>query len=125
MLLACCAMPLASCTHSREADNRAVRVSSGPCVDDRMEAKVAREAKLFVFELTDREAAELKVPVGSGGHQSLHRRLLEQLEQGNTVTFTDQQLGALIRYMTQYEQGGFQGRLRKAFDRSLRKQLGF
>jgi len=62
---------------------------------------------------------------GSGGHQELHRRLTDQLANGNLeVRFNDAQLGELIRYMTQYGSGGFQGRRRRAFIRPLRELLG-
>jgi hypothetical protein len=75
----------------------------------------------FVLQLTQAEAEEITGPVGEGGHQSLHKRLTGQLENGNLqITLTDQQLGELIRYITQYGVGGFQGRLYRAFIRSIR-----
>lgn len=81
---------------------------------------MAREAKPFKFTLSKEEAAELLEPSGQGGHQGLHKLLLKQLKDGNRViTLTDTQLGKLLRYMTMYKSGGFQGRLRKAFRRSL------
>lgn len=74
----------------------------------------------IVFTLTEAEAAELLAPIGNGGQQTFHEGILAQLQNGNrAVAFTDDQLGRLIRYMTQYGPGGFQGRLRKAFRRSL------
>ena len=86
---------------------------------------MAKEPKPFVFQLTKAEADEITGPVGEGGHQGLHRRLIDELEAGDqTVTFNDCELGELIRYMTQYKSGGFQGRLRRAFIRSLKDQLG-
>jgi hypothetical protein len=86
---------------------------------------MAKAPKPFVFTLTEAEVAEIEGPSGSGGHQSLHRRLLDELAAGDqTVTFDDCELGELIRYMTQYKSGGFQGRLRRAFIRSLEQQLG-
>lgn len=86
---------------------------------------MARAPRPFEFKLTNAEAAELTGPAGEGGHQSLHRRLIDELASGNlTVTFDDAELGELIRYMTQYKSGGFQGRLRRAFIRSLAEQLG-
>lgn len=39
------------------------------------------------------------------------------------VSLTDSELGELIRYMTQYGEGGFQGRLRRAFLRSVYELL--
>lgn len=81
--------------------------------------------KPFTFTLTPEEADELSAPAGEGGHQGLHSRLRQELESGErTVTFDDAEMGELIRYMTQYKGGGFQGRLRRAFIRSLREQLG-
>jgi hypothetical protein len=80
---------------------------------------IGRTAKPFVFELSDREADEIRNAVGTGGHQSLQRRLAAQLDKGQTVTFTDEQMGELIRYMTRYGAGGFQTRLRHAFGRSF------
>jgi hypothetical protein len=80
---------------------------------------VKRDPKPFVFNLDVQEANEIRNAVGSGGHQSLHRRLVAELDRppGNQVTFTDEQMGELIRYMTRYGSGGFQGRLRHAFAR--------
>lgn len=70
--------------------------------------------------LTRTEAAYLLYPVGNGGQQGFHTKLRSQLRNGNlTVEFYDTELGKLIRYMTQYGSGGFQGRLKKAFSRSL------
>jgi hypothetical protein len=87
--------------------------------------RVSREPKPFVFTLTFEEAAQITGAAGEGGHQGLDRRLTEELADGNNqVTFTDEQLGELIRYMTQYGSGGFQGRLRRAFMRSLADLLG-
>ncbi len=48
-----------------------------------------------------------------------------QFENGNsTLDLTDAQLGRIVRHMTQYGSGGFQGRLRRAFMRPLRDMLG-
>lgn len=82
---------------------------------------------MFVFHLTDAEAAEMRGPVaGSGGQQSFHRSILADLERSHTIPFDDKRLGKLIRYMTMYgHSGGFQGRLRRAFIRSIALQLGF
>jgi hypothetical protein len=80
---------------------------------------ISRTAKPFEFELTDAEADEIKGAIGTGGHQSLHRRLLAQLEKGHTLTLSDEQMGELIRYMTRYGSGGFQSRLHRAFARSF------
>jgi hypothetical protein len=84
-----------------------------------------REAREIVLTLTPDEAAEITGAAGSGGHQELHRRLKAELANGNLqVSFSDAELGELIRYMTQYGSGGFQGRLKRAFIRSLRELLG-
>lgn len=66
------------------------------------------------------EAAIILEPVGNGGFQRFHQMLCDQLQDGKLeVTFDDENLGKLIRLMTQYGSGGFQGRLQKAFRRPL------
>lgn len=85
---------------------------------------MARQAKPFTFELQLDEIVEMQAPSGQGGHQGLHERIRAQLARGNSVTFDDQQLGELIRYMSQYGSGGVQGRLRRAFIRSVCEQIG-
>ena len=81
-----------------------------------------RPAKPFVFTLSFEEAEFITKATGTGGHQTLQRRLTAELRDGhNQVTFTDEQLGELIRYMTRYGSGGFQDRLRHAFKRSVRE----
>lgn len=76
------------------------------------------------IELTDDEAAELLTPVGSGGQQAFQQTLIAQLEGNNrTISFDDDEMGKLMRYMTQYGSGGFQGRLRKAFKRPIAELL--
>lgn len=88
--------------------------------------RMSKEPKPFVFTLNFEEAQLITGAAGSGGHQELHRRITEELENNdNQVTFTDEQLGELIRYMTRYGSGGFQDRLRRAFNRSLADLLGF
>jgi hypothetical protein len=85
-----------------------------------------RKPKPFIFQLTPGEALEIMEARGSGGHQSLHRRLVTELSREDlTVTLDDRQFGELVRYMTQYESGGFQARLYRAFERSIRKLLRF
>ncbi len=80
--------------------------------------------KPVILTLRPDEAAELQVPVGEGGQQSFHQGIIAQLQGGNLgVAFNDEQLGKLIRYMTQYGPGGFQSRLRKAFRRPLLELL--
>lgn len=74
----------------------------------------------IVLTLTPDEASELLAPAGEGGQQTFHQLIINQLQGGNlSIAFDDDQIGKLIRYMTQYGQGGFQGRLRKAFRRPL------
>ena len=82
----------------------------------------SRAPRPFTVTLAIEEAAHLMGPAGRGGQQVLHRKLNKQLEDGNLkIKLTDPELGMIIRYMTQYGSGGFQGRLRKAFWRSFRE----
>ncbi len=81
---------------------------------------MTREAKPIAFTLTKEEASYLMEPAGEGGQQQLADLLKGQLENGNlTILLDDAELGKLIRYMTQYGSGGFQGRLQKAFRRPI------
>ncbi len=81
---------------------------------------MAKEPKPFTITVTEQEAAEMLAPAGEGGHQHFHEVIRSQLQNGNrTIQLNDTQLGKLIRYMTQYGSGGFQGRLRRAFRRPL------
>ena len=76
----------------------------------------------FSITLTKEEAAFILEPSGEGGQQQLHETLRDQLANGNlTILLDDTDLGKLVRYMTQYGSGGFQGRLQKAFRRPLRE----
>jgi len=76
---------------------------------------MTREPKHVTLTLTIDQASHLLAPHGEGGHQGLHDMLRAQLANGNlTVDLDDENLGKLIRYMTQYGSGGFQGRLHKA-----------
>jgi len=83
-----------------------------------------RTPKLFTFTLTPSEIAEMEAPSGQGGHQGLHAHIRTKLAEGPKLTFDDCELGELIRYMTQYESGGFQTRLHRAFIRSVCEQIG-
>lgn len=88
----------------------------------------SRDGEPFVFTLNpDEITAIIDTPVaGQGGLQSLQKNLQTQLADGNTVQFDNAGLGRLIRYMTRYPSGGgFQNRLRTAFERSLKNLLGF
>lgn len=82
---------------------------------------MSRDAKPFIFELLQPEIDQLvETPVsGGGGLQNLQVRLRDELAKGSSVTFTDAQLGQLIRYMTRYGSGGFEVRLHRAFARSI------
>jgi len=89
-------------------------------VDDETAELAGRQPKPFSFTLTPDEALILTGAKGRGGQQTLHRRLVAQLANGNlTIELDDRRFGELIRYMTRYGQGGFQGRLRDAFRRVL------
>ena len=75
----------------------------------------------FVFVLWPDEIAlitQIDI-VGSGGLQSLLRKIRTQLETSNTVEFDNAGLGQLIRYATRIGGGGFETRLRRAFARSF------
>jgi len=81
---------------------------------------MSKEARPVILTLTPAEAAEILTPAGQGGQQGFQQEIIKQLDGGNLdVSFDDDKLGKLIRYMTQYGPGGFQGRLRKAFRRPL------
>jgi hypothetical protein len=82
-------------------------------------------SKTFRNNSDRREAEFLREPAGSGGQQQFHEEIRKQLSGGNlTLRFDDEHLGKLVRYMTQYGSGGFQGRLRKAFRRPLLDIIG-
>jgi hypothetical protein len=86
---------------------------------------VSRDPGPFVFHLEKGEVMELNEPAGEVGFQDLQELLLSQLATtGNVISLTDEELGRLIRYMTRYKSGGFQGHLRNAFTRSLKDLLG-
>lgn len=72
------------------------------------------------FVLTPSERAEIAKAIrGQGGHQSLLREL-DPLVNSHTgdITLSDELIGKIVRY-TSYGSGGYQGRLRKAFRRSI------
>ena len=86
---------------------------------------MSKAPKFFTFVLTPEEIGEILRPAGQGGHQTFHKLILAQLAKtGNTITLNDEALGKLLRYMTQYKGGGFQGQLRAAFGRVLKGQFG-
>lgn len=83
-----------------------------------------KAAAPITITLTPQEAAFIQTPAGAGGQQTFQQELLSQLQNGNTtLSLNDEQVGKLFRYMTQYGQGGFQGRLQKAFRRPLSEFL--
>ena len=85
---------------------------------------MTREAKPIKLTLTGTEAVQLLEPAGEGGQQQLADFLRDQLKGGNLdISLDDTELGKLIRYMTQYGSGGFQGRLQRAFRRPLRSLI--
>lgn len=88
---------------------------------------MSRAAQPIRFSLRAEEMAVLSAPPGTGGHQGFHRWLMDELARNGgrgVMEFDDQRLGMLLRYMTQYGSGGFQGRLTKAFMRSVVAMLG-
>ena len=79
-----------------------------------------RSPKEFELVLNEEEAASLREPYGEGGHQVLMDDLRDQLQEGTlTIRLNDAELGKVVRYMTQYGSGGFQGRLKHALKRPL------
>jgi hypothetical protein len=80
-----------------------------------------QDGEPFRFTLDAGEIAQITGAeiVGSGGLQTLLRKLHAQLERGDTVEFDNAGLGQLVRYMTRIGGGGFETRLRRAFGRSF------
>jgi hypothetical protein len=75
------------------------------------------------LKLTTNEIAELSKPVnGRGGYQTLLRKLAPLISKNGSITVDDETLGKIVR-MCAYGSGGFQGRLRAAFRRSVRDLL--
>lgn len=75
------------------------------------------------FKLTPDEIAELKKPInGAGGYQTLLRKLAPSINKNGSILVDDETLGKIVR-MCAYGSGGFQGRLRAAFRRSVRDLL--
>lgn len=64
------------------------------------------------LELGVGAAARLRRPVrGQGGFQNLLRTLQAQLTENNVLTLTPTLAGRIARYVRNYGDGGFQGRL--------------
>ena len=65
----------------------------------------------MTVSLTSEEAALLSRPgEGEGGFQSFLRSVQERIE-GNTVTLSRSDIEKVVRYSTQYGEGGFQDRI--------------
>lgn len=63
------------------------------------------------FALTPATVDALNRPVvGQGGFQGLLRQVQDLLS-GNELTLTPELVGKIVRYVQDYGQGGFQGRL--------------
>jgi hypothetical protein len=78
----------------------------------------------LTFNFSPGEVAEINKPVkGRGGFQSLMKLLQQKVAGGGAVTFTDAEVGKLVRYMS-YRPGGFEGRLAAAMRRELHGFIG-
>ena len=82
----------------------------------------------LILNATERKL--ITEPVGSGGHQYLHRDLVDVIEYGHhldnggvIIVLPDELLGRTIRCAIEYGSGGFQGRLRKALGRALSRGM--
>lgn len=73
------------------------------------------------LKLTNEEAEPIRREArGVGGMQSLLRELQIQLKDDNTITLTPYQIQRILRYSSNYGEGGFQGRL-AGLSRALRR----
>lgn len=64
------------------------------------------------IELPDDALEALRRPVvGQGGFQSLLRELQDRVGTGSVLTLTPDLIARIVRYVQDYGQGGFQGRL--------------
>lgn len=71
------------------------------------------------FKLDANEIAEIRKAInGSGGYQTLLRKLAPAIQNDGSITLDDETLGHIVR-MCAYGPGGYQGRLRNAFRRSV------
>jgi hypothetical protein len=72
-----------------------------------------------VFHMKPEELAELDIEVvGSGGFQSLIKRLQDSVDRTtNTISISDADLEKIRNYTEGYGEGGFQGRMKRAFGR--------
>lgn len=77
----------------------------------------------ITLKLNPAEVGELQKSVsGQGGYQTLLRELQPKISANGSLTVDDELLGRIIR-SCKYGSGGFQGRLRAAFGRSVRDLL--
>ena len=64
------------------------------------------------IELSDDALEALRRPVrGEGGFQSLLRSFQDRIGTGSALTLTPDLIERIVRYVQDYGQGGFQGRL--------------
>jgi len=73
------------------------------------------------FFLSPKEVRALLLPLnGEGGFQSFGKTLQGLLQEDGSITLTDEQVGRVFR-LARYAKGdgGFEGRMRTAFGRSL------
>jgi len=77
----------------------------------------------MIFQLKPAEMDALNQPVnGKGGFQNLTLTLQSQLQSTGSIEIKDAQLGAVLRCIG-YTSGGFEGRFRNAFGRSVAEIL--
>ena len=68
-------------------------------------------------QLTKDEADRLRRPVtGTGGFQTLLRKLQSQLSDDDVLVLTDDDAEKCARYFVSYGQGGFQNRIEPSAD---------
>ena len=79
----------------------------------------------IIITLLPTEIAEIRKPIrGTGGWQSLFRELRALLQPNGDIMLDDAMLGRVLR-MAHYSQGGYQGRLRQAFGRSIKSMISW
>jgi hypothetical protein len=81
---------------------------------------MTKPPKPFVFRLVESETTQVRAATpDSEGAITLHRAILDQLEDGNCiVTLNDAQLGQLIRHMAR-DGASFHENMFRAFSRSV------
>lgn len=80
---------------------------------------------MIAIELNAAEFAELKKPLrGQGGFQDFLKTLRQRAAiRGGRLTLSDEELEKIHRYAFEYKDGGYEGRLRKMFERHLGADL--